>query len=229
MRRLPELDFVTLPAGRFAMGENDEDKYTNDTERPRHIVSIPSFRLLRTPVIIGDYQLFRPEHERGFPAEWPVVNVSWEDARAYCEWLGPEYRLPTEAEWEFAARAGTQTPYPFGGVMDTSHANYYYDEQGNRVGPGVRTPVGMYPKNKYGIADLLGNVCEWVEDGWIPDYYEAPEDGSARTTATSEPKRALRGGAWDYLPRLLRVSWRDGYPQHKYRDNLGFRIATTTE
>ena len=199
------------------MGENDDDKFANDTERPRHSVDVASFRIADSPVTIGEFRRFRPGHEDGLPPEWPTTLVSWDDAVAYCQWLGPEFRLPTEAEWEYAARAGSQTPYPWGDTIAPPQANYLYNEQGTKIGPGRRTPSRSYPPNSFGLFDLLGNVCEWTQDLWRPDYQSQPRP--------NESRRVLRGGAWDYLPRLLRCSWRDALDSRKARDNIGFRIA----
>jgi formylglycine-generating enzyme required for sulfatase activity len=229
MNQAIQPDLVFIPAGQFLMGENEEDKYANDTERPRHSVKVSAFRLGRGPVTIGEYRRFAPNHEPDLPEDWPVAKVSWEDAYAYCQWLGPEYRLPSEAEWEYAARAGTQTPYPFGSILDTTLANYYYDEQGNKVGPGHRTPAGTYPANNYGIYDMLGNVCEWVQDSWAHTYTSNSNQGNRIEASTAFSNlRVLRGGAWDYLPRLLRCSWRDALTVNCRRDNVGFRIATNS-
>jgi len=220
-------DFVPIPAGNFLMGENADDKFAGDTERPRHAVRVEPFLLARTPVTIGEFRNFRPEHEPGQPAGWPAAMVSWDDAAGYCGWLGGGSRLPTEAEWEFAARAGTTTPYPWGDAITPSHANYYYAEDGRKIGCGHRTPPGRFPPNAFGLLDMLGNVCEWTQDRWHPDYQGAPADGSARTGSGLPDRRVLRGGAWDYMPRLLRVSWRDGLPRTARRDNVGFRVAAT--
>lgn len=223
---------VRLPAGEFWMGENADDKFALDTERPRHRVVIRRpFYLGTCPVTVGEFRAFRPEYsEQG--DDMPAVRVTWRDAEAYCAWLrectGGAYRLPTEAEWEYAARAGSVTPYPWGDQISPEQANYLYDEQGNRIGPGQRTPVGSYPPNRLGLHDMLGNVCEWTADAWHPTYQDAPEDGSARTVSTAQPmRRVLRGGAWDYMPRLLRSSWRDSLAETSRRDNIGFRIACT--
>ncbi len=207
------------------MGENENDKFANDTERPRHKVHIASFRLGRFPVTIGEFREFRPNHEAGQPEDWPVTMVTWDEAIAYCERLGGGIRLPSEAEWEYAARAGSQTPFPWGADITPENANYYYTEQGNKIGPGQRTPCGSYPPNAFGIFDMTGNVCEWTMDAWQASHKEAPADGSARVATTTPAARVLRGGAWDYLPRLLRVSWRDRLLQNQRRDNVGFRLA----
>ena len=224
-------DLVLIPGGSFLMGENEKDKFSGDTERPRHPVEVAAFRIGRAPVTLAEYRFFSPSHESNLPDAWPASKISWEEASAYCQLLGKEiggaYRLPSEAEWEYAARAGTQTPYPWGEDIDTGLANYYYNEQGNKIGPGQRTPPGIYPANDFGLFDMLGNVCEWVQDGWHPNYDGAPADGSVWERNEAASLRVIRGGAWDYLPRLLRCSWRDAFPQAKRRDNLGFRIASS--
>lgn len=218
-----ETEMILLPEGKFLMGENEEDKYANDTERPRHLVTVEAFEIAKNPVTIGEYREFRPGHEEGLPEEWPVAGVSWVDAQEYCRWRADGCRLPTEAEWEYAARGGTQLPFSHGSVLDVTDANFYYDEHGNRVGPGHRTPVGSYPSNGYGLCDMLGNVCEWVEDEWQAMY--SPDLDTSESLVSMRPQRVLRGGAWDYLPRLLRVSWRDYLGETVRRDNVGFRIA----
>jgi formylglycine-generating enzyme required for sulfatase activity len=226
---IPAPDLVLIPGGSFLMGENEEDKFAGDTERPRHRVTLPSFQMGRAPVTLGELRRFLPDHEADLPAQWPAAMLSWDDAQAYCAWIGEHlgcsYRLPTEAEWEYAARAGTQTPYPWGDAIRPDLANHWYNEQGEKIGPGHRTPPGCYPPNDFGLLDMLGNLCEWVQDTWHPDYENAPSDGSAWESGGSTDSRVLRGGAWDYLPRLLRTSWRDHLPACSCRDNVGFRIA----
>ena len=222
---------VNLPRGEFTMGETAGDKFAGDTERPAHPVRISyAFALGQSPVSVGEYREFRPFHSVGEPSTWPVVQVSWNDARDYCAWLtrsiGRLYRLPSEAEWEFACRAGSTTPFHTGSEITLGDANFLYDEDGRRIGCGHRTNLATYPPNPFGLCDLHGNVCEWVEDAWHPDYHGVPSDGSARVD-DHDSCRAIRGGAWDYLPRLLRSSWRDFLPRDQRRDNLGFRIATT--
>jgi formylglycine-generating enzyme required for sulfatase activity len=212
------------------MGEAADDKFVTDTERPAHRVRIARrFALGRMPVTVGAYREFAPGHAPGEDPDWPVVQVSWDEARAYCAWLargtGEPFRLPTEAEWEYACRAGSRTPFAVGAELGLGAANFLYSEEGNRVGPGARTPVGRYPANAFGLHDLHGNVCEWVEDAWHPGYAGAPADGSAWTDPDGGDRRVIRGGAWDYLPRLLRSAWRDSLPRGRRRDNVGFRVA----
>jgi formylglycine-generating enzyme required for sulfatase activity len=228
-RQIPRM--ITLPGGRFTMGESRGDKFANNTERPAHPVDVAPFALGRFPVTVAEFRAFRPEHAAREEADLPVVNVKWHDARDYCDWLtevaGRRFRLPSEAEWEYACRAGAEGPFAFGGEINPGQANYFYSESGERIGPGRRTPCGAYSANGFGLQDLHGNVCEWVEDSWHPDYVGAPTDGSAWMGGTHEGLRVIRGGAWDYLPRLLRSAWRDGLEETKRRDNVGFRVATS--
>ncbi len=223
---------VKIPAGGFMMGETADDKFATDTERPAHQVVIGRpFALGEFPVTVGEYRAFLPAHAPAEDPAWPVVNVTWLEARAYCAWLhaetGDRFRLPSEAEWEYACRAGARAPFATGGDITPADANFLYAEHGERIGPGARTPVGSYAPNAFGLHDLHGNVCEWVEDTWHAGYAGAPADGSAWIAETGAGRRVIRGGAWDYLPRLLRSAWRDSLPATQRRDNVGFRIART--
>jgi formylglycine-generating enzyme required for sulfatase activity len=246
----PTPALVELPPGSFIMGETGDDKFATDTERPAHVVTIARpFALGLFPVTVGEYRAFAPRHAPDDDPAWPVVNVSWHDAQDYCAWLRSatrqRFRLPSESEWEYACRAGARAPFAQGGDITPREANFLYSEEGRRIGPGRRTPAGRYPPNRFGLCDLIGNVCEWVEDAWHPSYDGAPVDGSAWLTAGSstrltagsstrltagDPRRSvIRGGAWDYLPRLLRSAWRDSLPRTHGRDNTGFRVALTVE
>lgn len=224
-------DMVRLPEGDFVMGESEHDKFANDTERPSHRVSIArGTAISRCPVTVGQFRDYMPEHSVDEPPTLPVVKVTWHDAVAYCDWLssvsGARFRLPSEAEWECACRAGSRTPFSTGHSITISDANFYYAEDGQRIGLGQRTPVGAFAMNAFGFQDMHGGVCEWVADSWHANYEGAPVDGSAWPDHGSNDHRVLRGGAWDYLPRLLRSSWRDHLPASSRRDNVGFRVAT---
>jgi formylglycine-generating enzyme required for sulfatase activity len=223
---------IALPKGTFTMGDTGRDRFATDTERPAHRVTIAhAFALGGFPVTLAEYRRFVPGHAEGEDERLPVANVTWEEAHAYCRWLaereGKPFRLPAEAEWEYACRAGTQTPFSTGAGIDLSAANYLYDENGGRIGIGTRTPRGAYAPNAFGLSDMHGNVCEWVEDVWHADYREAPADGSAWIGDGDPDRRVIRGGAWDYLPRLLRSAWRDWLFRDRSRDNVGFRVACT--
>ena len=221
---------VELPASEFVMGENKDDKFANDTERPAHLVCIRGgLSLGRCPVTVGEFRHFRSEKAPHDDDSLPVVGVSWHDATAYCAWLsnmtGGEYRLPSEAEWEFACRAGSDRLFAFGDHISPAVANFLYDEHGRRIGAGRPLAVGSYLPNAFGLQDLHENVCEWVEDTWHSNYVGAPADGRAWVDLDN-PCRVVRGGAWDYMPRLLRSAWRDWRPADQRSDNVGFRVAT---
>jgi formylglycine-generating enzyme required for sulfatase activity len=223
---------LPLPAGEFQMGENGQDRFATDTERPVHRVRIPPGLALGVfPVTVGEFRAFAPGRTPHEDADLPVVSVSWLEAQAYCDWLcsrtGRRYRLPSEAEWEFACRAGSRSMFGGGDSITLEQANFLYDESGKCIGPGHRTPVGRYPANRFGYHDLQGNVCEWIADEWHPNYIGAPDDGRAWPQADGS-NRVVRGGAWDYLPRLLRCCSRDWRPLHSRADNLGFRVAAET-
>jgi len=220
---------IELAPGEFVMGENLDDKYANDCERPAHTVRFSNgVALGRCPVTVGEFRQFQPGHSPNDPEDVPVVKVSWHDAVAYCDWLtqrtGRPYRLPTEAEWEFACRAGSRTPFSSGEEINRTTANYLYDDNGSRIGVGHRTSVMKCPPNRFGFHDFHGNVCEWVVDTWHPNYIGAPVDGSA-WIEPGDDRRVIRGGAWDYLPRLLRSAWRDWRFSGFRADNVGFRVA----
>ena len=210
-------DMVTIPAGRFIMGTVGEDRFANSTERPAHNVVIEkSFEVSRFPITETQWSAFAG----GPSSSLPVVRVSWWDALKYVEWLsaqsGKLFRLLTEAEWEYACRAGSATIFTGGDTLEPASANFFYDEHGFKIGPGHRTPSGSYPPNALGLEDMHGNVCEWVADAWRANYTAEPD----------ESRRVIRGGAWDYMPRLLRSAWRDFAAPDTKRDNLGFRVAS---
>jgi formylglycine-generating enzyme required for sulfatase activity len=221
---------VEVHAGEFLMGENEGDKFANSTERPSHRVRISAnFALGKFPVTVGEFRGFYNDYAEEDDDGLPVVRVSWRDATEYCQWLtertGREYRLPSEAEWEYACRAGSQTPFACGYEISTTDADFLYDENGTRIGTGRRSVVGNFAANGFGLHDMHGNVCEWVADTWHPNYSGAPIDGSP-WMERGDTRRIVRGGAWDYLPRLLRSSWRDWCLADQRTDNVGFRVAT---
>ena len=208
---------ITLPPGRFIMGTMGDDRFANSTERPPHeVIMERPFAVSRFPITESQWHYWSNTGPR---SSLPVVNITWTQAAGYAAWLrdqtGSPYRLISEAEWEYACRAGSTTIFATGDNIDPSQANYFYDEHGFKIGPGQRTPQGSYPANAWGLEDMHGNVCEWVADAWRPTYHSAPELGL----------RVIRGGAWDYLPRLLRSAWRDSATPDTQRDNLGFRVA----
>jgi formylglycine-generating enzyme required for sulfatase activity len=229
----PEL--VALPAGEFWMGspETEEDRF--EFERPRHKVTIAyRYAIGRYPVTFAEYDRFCEATRRQKPGDegWgrerrPVINVIWHDAQAYAAWLAREtgrpYRLPSEAEWEYACRAGTRTRYSFGDAITPALANYYDS--------GLRrtSEVGSYPANPWGLHDMHGNVWEWVADDWHDSYKGAPIDGSARMDKGSyhARRRVLRGGSWGDYSEHCRSAYRIRLASDHRNGIIGFRVART--
>ena len=221
---------VVVPSGSFMMGSLSGEKGRGGSEGPRHRVTIGE------PFAAGVYEVTFDEWEacvsgggcKGYRpgAGWgrgkrPVIRVSWKDAKAYVEWLsrktGQGYRLLSESEWEYVARAGTETVYHFGSRISPSQANYGRNE-------GKTVPVGSYPSNAFGLHDVHGNVWEWVEDCWNGSYRGAPSDGSAWESGECG-QRVLRGGSWILEPRSLRSADRSRTVTRGRSADLGFRIA----
>jgi formylglycine-generating enzyme required for sulfatase activity len=217
-------EMVLVPAGEFWMGSDDG----NDDEKPRHRVDLDAYYIDRYEITNGLYQRFMEATHRGVPRFWshshlngasqPVVGVSWHDAERYCRWVGK--RLPTEAEWEKAARGDDGRTYPWGEQWDSSRAN---SKESQRIGPA---PVGSYPSgvSPYGAYDMAGNVWEWVADWYVKDYYERSPRQNPRGPETG-PWKALRGGSWGYLPSLLRTTSRLSIMPDLRNTVIGFRCA----
>lgn len=232
--RTPEL--TILPMGSFQMGGIEEDKFVSSVELPSRTVAIDYLLAFgASPVTRGEwYDLMGclpPNEVEGISDDCPVVNVTFSEVMGYLRELSilhrQHYRLPSEAEWEYACRAGNHSVFCDRNSLEKDEANFLYDEYGGRVGFGGVTPVGSYPPNGFGLYDMLGNVCEWTADRWHSHFIGAPEDGSAWIDGGKEQCRVIRGGAWDHLPRVLRASWRDWAPEQARWDNLGFRVART--
>lgn len=225
-------EMVHLPRGRFLMGS--ESRQSDDNEKPVHEVTIShGVALARHEVTFEDYDRFAAATGRTLPDDngWgrgrqPVVNVSWSDASAYAQWLagetGQPYRLPSEAEWEYAARAGTQGPYWWGDELGRSFA--VCDECGSEWDGKQPAPVGSLDANPWGLFDLNGNVDEWVQDCYADNHEDASNNGSARQQSGCE-YRVMRGGSWFDIGRLVRSSSRYRNPPAGSRSSWGFRVA----
>jgi formylglycine-generating enzyme required for sulfatase activity len=221
-----------IPPGTFVMGSPDHDPGAGNSEKPQYQVTIAqTFALGRYPVTFEDYDRFAAATGRKKPDEsgWgrrrrPVINVSWDDAVAYCDWLSEQtsrrYRLPTEVEWEYAARAGTETRWSFGDNGGDLDAYGWYD--GNAGGQA--RPVGKKLPNPWGLHDMHGNVHEWVQDAWHDSYQGAPADGSAWESEAGAD-RVIRGGSWGSNARFCRSADRDYRRPGSRNTDLGFRCA----
>jgi formylglycine-generating enzyme required for sulfatase activity/uncharacterized caspase-like protein len=214
------LEMVQIPGGSFMMGspESEKDRSTDGSESPQHEVNVPGFSMGKYVVTQAQYQQIMGNNPSGFSgAERPVEKVSWNDAVDFCEKLrqktGREYRLPSEAEWEYACRAGTTTPFHFGETITTELANYdgnftYASEPKGKYLKKT-TDVGSFTPNAFGLYDMHGNVWEWCQDDWHDNYIDAPKDGSGWTSQSGIILKVLRGGSWLGSPQDCRSASRN--------------------
>ena len=230
----PMPEMVVIPAGSFLMGcvsGRDCGEYESDV--PVHRVRIASFEMSKYEVTFEEYDAFTDAtgRERANDQGWgrgrrPVINVSWYDAVAYTQWLssqtGKNYRLPSEAEWEYAARAGSTTVYSWGNYIGRNRANC--KSCGSQWDEKQTAPVGSFEANGWGLHDMHGNVWEWVQDQWNYSYRGAPTDGSALENL-GEIDRMARGGSWYDVPRYLRSAARGGGDEINRSNHCGFRVA----
>jgi len=244
----PEL--TVIPAGSFQMGSPPGEIGRYDNEGPRHSVHIAAFALATIPVTVAEFAAFVKQTgaEMGacdWPegASWqssgivqsdrqPVVCVSWKDAQAYVAWLngkvghGSPYRLPSEAEWEYAARAGTNSARWWGEEIGQGKANC--NGCASPWDNAQIAPAGSFGPNLFGLYDMLGNVWQWTEDCWNDSYQNAPADGRARKDGDCS-FHVMRGGSWSNLPAFIRSAARNrggaGDRDHDYSAYTGFRVA----
>jgi formylglycine-generating enzyme required for sulfatase activity len=227
------LDMVVLLGGSFQMGD-----------KAQHTVTVPTFLMGQYPVTNAQWNAIvtttkgkrnlKPKQEQD---QLPVVRVSWHDAQEFCTRLqqatGRPYRLPSEAEWEYACRAGTTTPFAFGETLTPELANYNWEESYGDFGVveqkrlGKPSEVGKFPANAWGLYDMHGNVWEWCADDWHSSYEGAPIDGSiwADKNAETASRKVTRGGSWIDYPQDCRSAVRSyGVADHAC-DDLGFRLV----
>ena len=228
---------IPVAAGRFIMGSPSPEPRSLG-EGPQHQVTIPhSFAVGKYEVTFAEWDAcvadggcggYSPDDQHWGRGNHPVINVNWNDAQSYVRWLSgktsKQYRLLSESEWEYAARAGTTTAFYWGDTPDASYANYLVSNDGNGAGT---VAVGSYLPNAFGLYDMLGNVQEWTQDCFHDSYAGAPTDGSAWTSGDCNV-RDVRGGSWGFLPaRFLRSGSRNADSLGTRRSDYGFRVART--
>ncbi len=237
------LDLMGVPAGEFIMGAPEQEADREVDEGPQHRVSLPDFWMARYPTTQAQWRVVAtwPKVQRdlntapaNFPGDnHPVENVRWEEAIEFCDRLsqqtGRAYRLPSEAEWEYACRAGTTTPYHFGHTITTDLANYNgtttYADGPRGLYRATTTDVGLFDgANGFGLYDMHGNVWEWCLDWWHDSYKGAPTDGRAWVTAGDDGYRVLRGGSWGNSPWYCRSANRGRARPDDSSNYFGFRV-----
>jgi formylglycine-generating enzyme required for sulfatase activity len=229
-------EMVEIPAGRFMMGSTDGD---ND-EKPAHEVTIAKpFAIGKFLVTFDEWDAcavdggcrpnVKPDDYGWGRGRRPVINISWNDAQTYVMWLsaktGKPYRLLSEAEWEYAARAGTTTKFAFGDTITHEQAQFSY----GKLGAGQTVEVGKFAPNAWGLYDMHGNVWEWVQDCYFINYIPAPADGSAFDPPPGCNQRVLRGGSWDYEPNDIRSAARYKLLAGRRLEETGLRVARSLE
>lgn len=229
------IEFVEIPAGSFLMGSPEDEEGHYGDEGPQHKVTFAQpFFLGKYPVTQAQWRAVAalpkvkrdlnpdPSHFKG--DNRPVEKVSWLDAIEFCDRLSRAtnslYRLPTEAEWEYACRAGTTTPFHFEQTPDTALLNCWMAGS-----PQETTPVGSFPSNPWGLHDMHGNVWEWCQDQYHKDYKGAPADGSPWVSEEELNYRVVRGGSWNFNPENCRSSDRSRLAPDDCDLFIGFRIA----
>ncbi|MCA2669187.1 MAG: SUMF1/EgtB/PvdO family nonheme iron enzyme [Microcystis sp. M114S2] len=246
------LEMVAIPGGTFRMGTEDEEierlvkKFGSDRfrrERPQHEVTVPPFFMGKYPITQAQWKAIaatakididletNPSNFKG--DELPVERVNWYQATEFCKRLSREtkreYRLPSEAEWEYACRAGTTTPFYFGETITGELANYdasnTYAEEAKGEYREETTPVGQFPPNAFGLYDMHGNVWEWCADTWHDNYDGAPTDGSVWTENGNNNRSPMRGGSWYSYPTSCRSAYRSLNIRRDLNSDFGFRVV----
>jgi formylglycine-generating enzyme required for sulfatase activity len=248
------INLIAIPGGTFEMGAPEGELEARSSERPQHSVTVPEFWMGQSPVTQAQWKAVAglpqvniklegdPSRFKG--ANLPVERVSWDEAVEFCDRLsiatGRTYRLPSEAQWEYACRAGTTTPFHFGETIEAELANYdAKDKDSGKYGKGrsgeyreKTTPVGTFPANDYGLYDMHGNVWEWCADDWHSNYEGAPTDSSVWDASNdsgsdpeSDPNKVIRGGSWYFNPWWCRSASRLYNASGSRVSDFGFRVV----
>jgi formylglycine-generating enzyme required for sulfatase activity len=220
-------EMARIPAGVFQMGAPDTEAGANSWEKPRHEVRVAAFAISANEITMAQWDAcvadggcggYAPPDRGWGRGERPAIAISWDDANAYTAWLsrktGRAYRLPSEAEWEYAARGGTQTAFWWGDAFDPG-----------RIARGQTMPVGSFPANAFGLLDVSGNAREWVEDCYVNSYADALPDGRPYTAGNCA-LRVVRGGGWRSQQGEFRIANRARLPRNTRDATIGFRVAS---
>ncbi|MBE9031836.1 SUMF1/EgtB/PvdO family nonheme iron enzyme [filamentous cyanobacterium LEGE 11480] len=238
------IELIEIPAGSFMMGSPKTEPKHLPTEAPQHSVSVSSFYISTTLITQAQWQqvagwptideTLNPLPSRFTGDNLPIEQISWFEAIEFCQRLsqhtGITYRLPSEAEWEYACRGGSISPFSYGQMLAPDQANYDYrkaETDGQSELPEWRkctTPVGQFPANEFGLSDMHGNVAEWCQDGWHSSYRGAPIDGAAWAAQTDEG-RIIRGGSWFDPPKKCRSAYRTSAFPGVRKHTIGFRVV----
>jgi len=224
------LTLMLIPDGEFTMGAPKDEPDSEDSERPQHLVRVSRFLMGRYPVtqaqwrVVAGYEQvdreLKPDPSSFKGDDRPVEQVSWYDAVEFCQRLSrttkKNYHLPSEAQWEYACRAETETAYHFGDEITKDLANYSGEQT---------TPIGQYPANRWGLYDMHGNVWEWCQDYWHENYKGVPTDGGAWIDDRESGLRVVRGGSWAYFPGGCRSAFRFGFTPVNDDYAFGFRVS----
>ncbi|MEH2438777.1 SUMF1/EgtB/PvdO family nonheme iron enzyme [Nostoc sp.] len=215
------LEMVQIPGGTFTMGSPEDEAQREKDESPQHQVKVPGFFMGKYEITQAQYKAITDNNPSNFKGEKrPVEQVSWDDAVEFCKKLsqktGKTYRLPSEAEWEYACRAGTKTPFYFGETITTKLVNFDGKETKS---------VGSFPPNAFGLYDMHGNVYEWCQDVYNSNYQNAPKDGSAWLNGKDNNIKRLRGGSWIGNAKYCRSAARDGDARAIRHHDVGFRVV----
>ena len=226
------MEFVFIKGGSFEMGDHSQ---LTLRETPIHSVTVPDMAVGMYEVTFAQYDSFceatgrkKPTDEEWGRGQRPVINITWHDANDFAKWLSSElslnFNLPTEAQWEYFSRAGTNGNYWSGNKLPPNLANCR--GCGSEWDDRMTAPVGSFKPNPWGLFDTAGNVAEWTLDDWQPGYEGAPTDGSAAKNASSNEK-VYRGGAWNYPPKELKSATRDWLNKDDRNNTVGFRLILT--